>query len=83
MTMAMPLRVKILNRVWEKRYAVVTPVLGDYEPDLVIVSAGFDAHEDDPLAQMRLTTPGYRAVAAKLRYAARQAGCRAQRPRTS
>lgn len=55
--------------------AVVTPVLGDYEPELVIVSAGFDAHEDDPLAQMRLTTPGYRAVAAKLRDAARQAGC--------
>ena len=53
--------------------AVVVPVLADYAPELVIVSAGFDAHEDDPLAQMRLTTPGYRAVAARLRDAARQA----------
>ena len=55
--------------------AVVVPVLADYAPELVIVSAGFDAHEDDPLAQMRLTTPGYRAVAARLRDAARQAKC--------
>jgi acetoin utilization deacetylase AcuC-like enzyme len=55
--------------------AVVVPVLADYEPELVIVSAGFDAHEDDPLAQMRLTTPGYRAVAARLRDAARGANC--------
>jgi acetoin utilization deacetylase AcuC-like enzyme len=55
--------------------AVVAPVLADYAPELVIVSAGFDAHEDDPLAQMRLTTPGYRAVAARLRDAARQANC--------
>jgi acetoin utilization deacetylase AcuC-like enzyme len=55
--------------------AVVVPVLADYAPELVIVSAGFDAHEDDPLAQMRLTTPGYRAVAARLRDAARQARC--------
>ena len=29
--------------------AVVVPVLADYAPELVIVSAGFDAHEDDPL----------------------------------
>ena len=55
--------------------AVVLPVLADYAPQLMIVSAGFDAHEDDPLAQMRLTTPGYRAVAARLRDAARRANC--------
>jgi acetoin utilization deacetylase AcuC-like enzyme len=55
--------------------AVVLPVLADYAPELVIVSAGFDAHEDDPLAQMRLTTPGYRAMVARLRDAARHANC--------
>ena len=27
-------------------------------PALLLVSAGFDAHERDPLAQMRVTTPG-------------------------
>ncbi len=34
----------------------------DYRPDCVIVSAGFDAHQDDPLAQMRVTEEGYRRM---------------------
>jgi acetoin utilization deacetylase AcuC-like enzyme len=41
---------------------IVTPVLRQFAPDVVIVSAGFDAHEADPLAQMRLTTGGYRRL---------------------
>ena len=32
---------------------IVAPALDRFDPDLVIVSAGFDAHEDDPLAGMR------------------------------
>lgn len=36
----------------------VLPALAWYAPDLLIVSAGFDAHEQDPLAQMRATTAG-------------------------
>jgi acetoin utilization deacetylase AcuC-like enzyme len=44
------------QRVFE---AIVTPVLYEFRPDLVLVSAGFDAHERDPLAQMRVTTPGF------------------------
>src|SRR5919106_1353421 len=35
--------------------AVVIPVLLQFEPDLVIVSAGFDAHERDPLGGMRVS----------------------------
>jgi len=27
-----------------------------YNPDLIIISAGFDAHKNDPLAQIQLTT---------------------------
>ncbi len=41
----------------------VAPVLERFCPDLVIVSAGFDAHEDDPLAHMRLTEEGFRQLA--------------------
>ncbi len=41
---------------------VVGPVLAEFEPDLVIVSAGYDAHERDPLASMRVTTAGYAAL---------------------
>ncbi len=34
----------------------------EYRPDVVLVSAGFDAHRDDPLAQMRVTETGYRRM---------------------
>jgi acetoin utilization deacetylase AcuC-like enzyme len=34
-----------------------------FGPDLVLVSAGFDAHEQDPLAHMRVTAAGFRELA--------------------
>lgn len=37
----------------------LVPAADDFKPDFVIVSAGFDAHRDDPLASMRLTEAGY------------------------
>lgn len=37
----------------------ILPALDHFKPELVIVSAGFDAHRDDPLAQMRLTDGSY------------------------
>jgi acetoin utilization deacetylase AcuC-like enzyme len=37
----------------------VLPMLRAFEPELVIVSAGFDAHRDDPLAELRLTEADY------------------------
>lgn len=40
----------------------VVPILDRFAPQLVLVSAGFDAHERDPLASMRVTTEGYAAV---------------------
>lgn len=39
--------------------AVVSPLALKYEPELILVSAGFDAHESDPLGFMKLTTEGY------------------------
>ena len=50
--------------------AAVLPVLHEYRPDVILVSAGFDAHEDDPLAQMRLTTAGYTLLVSRLGEAA-------------
>jgi acetoin utilization deacetylase AcuC-like enzyme len=38
---------------------ILTPVATQFKPDLVLVSAGFDAHRDDPLAQMRVTEEGF------------------------
>jgi acetoin utilization deacetylase AcuC-like enzyme len=38
---------------------VLLPALNRFAPDLVIVSAGFDAHKADPLAQLRLETADF------------------------
>ena len=45
------------------RDARVEPAVRAFEPDLVLVSAGFDAHVDDPLADMRVTADGFRELA--------------------
>jgi acetoin utilization deacetylase AcuC-like enzyme len=46
--------------VFEER---VEPAVRLFEPELVLVSAGFDAHVDDPLAGMRVTADGFRELA--------------------
>ena len=46
---------------------VLLPALGRFDPDWILVSAGFDAHEDDPLADLRLRAPDYGQMAASLR----------------
>jgi acetoin utilization deacetylase AcuC-like enzyme len=38
---------------------VLMPAADAFQPDFVLVSAGFDAHKDDPLAGMGLTEEGY------------------------
>jgi acetoin utilization deacetylase AcuC-like enzyme len=38
---------------------IVLPALDAFRPELLIVSAGFDAHAADPLAQLMLTEPDY------------------------
>jgi acetoin utilization deacetylase AcuC-like enzyme len=50
--------------------ALITPVIDQFEPGLVIVSAGFDAHERDPLGRMRLSTAGYASLTTMLAAAA-------------
>ncbi len=40
-------------------HTLVAPVLEAYNPQLILVSAGFDAHERDPLGGMALTDSGY------------------------
>ena len=46
---------------------IVEPAVRGFEPDLLIVSAGFDAHADDPLASMELTGLGFRELARRCR----------------
>ena len=46
---------------------VVVPAARRYRPELVLISAGFDAHERDPLAGCTVTEAGYGVMAQTLR----------------
>jgi acetoin utilization deacetylase AcuC-like enzyme len=50
--------------VWER---VVDPIVRAWEPQLILVSAGFDAWKDDPLAGLRVTERGFAAFYALVR----------------
>ncbi|MFN8175340.1 MAG: histone deacetylase [Solirubrobacteraceae bacterium] len=45
---------------------VVVPLGRAYQPRLILLSAGFDAHRDDPLADARVTEGGFAAMAAAM-----------------
>ncbi len=45
---------------------IVLPRVDAFSPELLIISAGFDAHADDPLAGMNLTTADFGWVTEKL-----------------
>jgi acetoin utilization deacetylase AcuC-like enzyme len=44
----------------------IFPALNEFKPDLLMISAGFDAHRDDPLAQMNLLEDDFAWVTGKL-----------------
>lgn len=52
----------------------VEPAVRAFDPELMLVSAGFDAHADDPLAHMEVSTEGFRELSRR---------CAALAPRTA
>ena len=44
----------------------ILPALEDFRPDFILISAGFDAHRSDPLAQLMLTEADYAWVTERL-----------------
>ncbi len=48
---------------WER---ILLPALAAHQPDLLIISAGFDAHRADPLAQLRLDTEDFGWITERL-----------------
>jgi acetoin utilization deacetylase AcuC-like enzyme len=55
----------------------ILPALRNFGPDLVLISAGFDAHVNDPLANLRLEEPDFAWATEKLvEIASKQAGGR-------
>jgi acetoin utilization deacetylase AcuC-like enzyme len=72
-TVNVPIEVGAVDEDYQKVFAdVVIPVVRQFEPDLLIVSAGFDAHERDPLGGMRLTTASFAAMTLELRAVAEE-----------
>lgn len=51
---------------------VILPALDAFRPELIIVSAGFDAHKADPLAQLRVETEDFAWLTGRLMVMARR-----------
>lgn len=45
---------------------LIEPMLFEFNPELIIVSAGFDAHQHDPISRMRVSTEGYGLLTARM-----------------
>jgi acetoin utilization deacetylase AcuC-like enzyme len=72
-TLNIPLAAGATDAEIDRAYRTsVVPALDRFRPDLVIVSAGFDAHYLDPLAGLRLTTAGYAGIVGLIEDAARR-----------
>ncbi len=54
---------KEFRRAWAER---IIPALNGFRPELLIISAGFDAHAADPLAQLELHEPDFTWVTQEL-----------------
>jgi acetoin utilization deacetylase AcuC-like enzyme len=74
-TFNLPLAAGATDADYARAYAAVAARLEDYAPELLLISAGYDAHEDDPLASMRVTTAGYAAIIRTLQDTAARVGC--------
>jgi len=54
------------DRFREAMESAILPRLRDFSPDLIIISAGFDAHRRDPLANLNFVEADYAWVTQKL-----------------
>jgi acetoin utilization deacetylase AcuC-like enzyme len=65
-TLNIPLRAGSGDEEYLRAFTeLVEPAVARFGPELVLVSAGFDAHEDDPLAQMRVTEDCFAELAGR------------------
>ena len=62
-----PLQAGVGDEGFKTVYAkILVPALHRFNPDLIMVSAGYDAHWDDPLANLNLSLTGYDWIAREL-----------------
>jgi acetoin utilization deacetylase AcuC-like enzyme len=70
-TVNMPLAAGATDADVDAAYrTIAVPALDRFRPELLLVSAGFDAHHLDPLAGLRMTTAGYARIVSLLASAA-------------
>lgn len=63
-TLNIPLRAGSDDEIYHHSFTeFIEPVVTTYNPDFLIVSAGFDAHERDPLGGMEVSKQGFKAMA--------------------
>ncbi|MGH9237214.1 MAG: histone deacetylase family protein [Vicinamibacterales bacterium] len=66
-TVNLPLAAGATDADYERVYdAVAWPILRTFKPQLILISAGFDAYKDDPLAGMRLEAECFGRLTARL-----------------
>ena len=55
------------GKVFREKYReIILPAVQKFKPQLILISAGFDAHRDDPLASLRLVEDDYRWLSEEL-----------------
>ncbi|MDO9168800.1 MAG: histone deacetylase family protein [Methylobacter sp.] len=50
----------------QKYRRIILPALKNFKPDLLLISAGFDAHKDDPLASIMLVEDDFKWITEEL-----------------
>jgi len=75
-TLNIPLPAATAEDAYDRAFAeLIEPAAHSFEPELVLVSAGFDAHAADPLCMMRLTAGGFFRLAQRVRTLGRGPVC--------
>jgi acetoin utilization deacetylase AcuC-like enzyme len=72
-TVNLPLAAGATDADYDAVYGTVAwPLLRQFKPELILLSAGFDAYQDDPLGGMRVTAVGFERLTAGLVSVARE-----------
>ncbi len=62
-----PLPMGTNNQLYEETAAKALEIIRDFQPEYLLVSAGFDTHENDPIGAFKLTTPYYEELGRHIR----------------
>ena len=66
-TLNVPLPAGTAEDIYERAFSeLIEPAVADFDPELVLVSAGYDAHAGDPLCMMRLHAGAFHRFARRI-----------------